>query len=173
MKSLLIGCGHSREMRLKFEDKQDFGELVTLDMYPDCNPDVIFDMGRLSTGDKLPFPDQHFDHLAAYDTLEHWGAQGDWRGYFREFAEYHRILKPGGTFGIIVPIYEDAIADPGHTRFFHENSFLFLVQENYERAKQQGIPMTDYRFFWKENFEIRMMQRVENHHLAVILRRPA
>ena len=150
------------------EDQREWlGALTTLDMNPNCGADVIHDMEIRP----LPFDDETFDEIGAYDVLEHWGRMGDWRGWFDEMAEYHRILKPGGHFGIIVPVGQDALADPGHTRFFHVNHFMFLRQDSYEEALSKDQPITDYRWYWKLNFELDFYKEHEDHHIALILRK--
>lgn len=179
VRSLLIGCGNSREKKVRLNgDAAWKGELTTLDMNESCGADLVFDMARrmipaindcLHNIPWMPFPDETFDEMGAYDVLEHWGAQGDWRGWFTEFAEYHRILKPGGQFGIIVPIGQDAFADPGHTRFIHVNHFKMLNQEWYEQTIAAGQPVTDYRWYWKKNFNVLHLENVGGHHLGVVL----
>lgn len=166
-KILLLGAGHSRAKKVYCGSSEWDGQLVTLDMGPDSKPDVQWDLENRP----LPFLDEEFDELAAYDVLEHVGRQGDWRGWFDEMAEYHRILKPGGRFGIIVPVGKDAFADPGHTRFFSQLWFGFLNQKFYEDNLKDGKPVTDYRWYWKKNFEIDWIQEVEGHHLGVLLRK--
>lgn len=166
-KNLLLGAGNSRQKKVAWTNDPDWrGELVTLDMNPNCGADVVFDLDQRPL--RLPFDDEEFDELAAYDVLEHMGKQGDWRGFFDEFAEYWRILKTGGLFGIIVPINGNALADPGHTRFFHQNHFGFLGQQFYDDNLSQGRPVTDYRWYWKRNFEIAFVKD-DGHHLSVIL----
>lgn len=166
-RSLLLGCGHSRAKRASLTETAEWaGELTTLDMSPDVGADVVHDLEQRP----LPFPDNEFDELGAFDVLEHIGRQGDWRGFFDEFAEYHRILKPGGRFFIIVPINEDALGDPGHTRFFHRNFFGFLNQNFYDGNLKAGNPVTDYRFYWKLNFDIEAMNEL-NSHLVVVLKK--
>ena len=128
------------------------------------------DLEVIATGGQFPFENDSFDEIHAYNVLEHVGKQGDWRGYFTEFGEYHRVLKEGGKFFALVPVGEDAIADPGHTRFFSTNHFGFLSQGFYEQI-ERGFPATDYRWFWKKNFEIELLQKIENHHIATILRK--
>ena len=174
MRVLLLGCGH-RLQRNIVEEGQAVGfendDLTTLDMDPSANPDLLFDLDKLPCGGRLPFDDNTFDELHAYDVLEHVGVQGDWRGYFTEFAEYHRILKPGGKFYITVPIGADAIADPGHTRFFSLNHFGFLSQIFYTQNRGMDTTCTDYRWYWKLNFDVLFLQPSENHHIGAILRK--
>lgn len=165
-KALLIGCGrdHRRKIGLAGEPI-DFSDvqLVKLDFDANCGADVVHDLEVRP----LPFADEEFDELHAYDVLEHVGRQGDWKGYFDEFAEYWRILKPGGTFCISVPIGADAFADPGHTRFFGENHFMFLDQSQYDT--DAGKHKTDYRWYWKLDFRVDFLQRQGDHHIAAIL----
>lgn len=141
--------------------------LITMDMGTDCGADVIWDLDNRP----LPFEDNYFDEMGAYDVLEHLGRCGDWRGFFDEFSEYHRILKPGGTFGIIVPIGRDAFADPGHTRFFETTWFAFLSQKEIARNMSEGRPMTDYRWYWKKDFDILHLAQDGDHHLCIILQK--
>jgi SAM-dependent methyltransferase len=155
MPALLIGCGNSREKKIFLDGDAEWHEpLVTIDMDPDCGADMVMDLGTLGRGTRLPFPDQHFDEIGAYDVLEHWGQQGDWRAWFREMAEYHRILKPGGSMGILVPVEGDALADPGHTRFFGANHFWMLSQRWYAEQLAAGKQVSDYRWFYRCDFEV-------------------
>ncbi len=167
-KSLLLGCGHDRKKRVALSAKPGWsGRLVTLDMNPRSEPDVLWDLEKLP----LPFPDDEFDEIGAYDVLEHVGRQGDWRRWFDECSEYHRILKPGGEFTISVPTGHIALCDPGHTRFFHKFWFLFLNQQWYNDQYSEGRSATDYRFYWKKNFDILAIDESDPTFLAVILRK--
>lgn len=178
-RSLLIGCGNSRVKKVQPGGSPEWvGELVTIDMDPNCGADIVMNLDGLGARSlrhpwkkRLPFPDAYFDELAAYDVLEHFGVQGDWRGWFLEMAEFHRVLKPNGLFGIIVPIEKDAFADPGHTRFFSINHFAFLSQDFYDSNIKKGTSATDYRWFWKLNFNIYYVEQQGNHHLAVLLKK--
>lgn len=167
-RSLLLGCGNSRAKKVAFASEPEWtGDLVTIDMNPNCGADIVHNLDV----HPLPFPDDYFDEMGAYDVLEHLGRQGDWKGFFDEFAEYWRILKPGGLFGILVPINKDALADPGHTRFFSATWFGFLSQEFYARNLGEGRPVTDYRWYWKRNFDLVTVDQSSDHHLGVILRK--
>lgn len=172
MKSLLIGCGNSRAKKVFFTNQPKWlGELVTVDMDPNCGATHVFDMS--SCCKSMPFGDEEFDEIHLYDSLEHWGMQGDWRGWFDEFAEYHRMLKPGGSMGIVVPIGADALADPGHCRFITGNHFLFLSRSWYQEALGKGMQVTDYRWAFDYDFKVEFMQQQNGHHLAVLLRKPS
>jgi len=168
MPSLLLGCGNDRRKKVALNGAADFVQpLVTLDMNPNCGADVVHDLEQ----HPLPFDDNTFDEIAAYDVLEHIGRQGDWKGFFDEFAEYWRILKPGGMFGIVVPIGPDYHADPGHTRHFGQTWFGFLDQECYERRLAAGEPVTDYRWYWRKDFLVLSLSVVGDHHIATMLQK--
>jgi SAM-dependent methyltransferase len=175
MPSLLLGCGHSRVKKIWMPGQEKWSEpLTTLDMGTDCGADIVWDLENRP----LPVPDEHFDEIAAYDVLEHIGKQGDWRGFFDEFAEYWRILKMGGTFGIVVPCGNDWFADPGHTRFFTSTWFVFLDRDQISQNLAKGTQMTDYRWYWKRNFAIRHIDTAKSddgqpHHIFVMLQKTA
>lgn len=186
-KNLLLAAGHSRAKKLYPAGGNAAwdGELVTIDINPDCGATIVHDCSKRP----LPFPDASFDEIHGYDCLEHWGAQGDWRGWFDEMAEYHRLLKPGGYFAAVVPVGADRFADPGHTRFFSLNHFLFLNQSWYDEQRALNTSAADYRWYWKLNFDVlagefaytqtsvldgatyRKQNQGEPHHLGVLLRK--
>lgn len=159
---LLLGAGNSRALQLRQPGDDRVPEIVTLDIDPRCSPDVVFDLDELPLVGTpslltklLPFADAEFDEIHAYEVLEHVGRQGDWRGFFREFGEYHRVLRPGGLFCGSVPYWRSVWAwgDPGHTRVISAETFHFLSQKAY--ADEVGkTPMTDYRAVWSGDFEL-------------------
>jgi SAM-dependent methyltransferase len=172
MPSLLLGCGKDHSKRIKKTPDDDWVyPLVKMDMNPHCGADILYDLSLTQHKIQLPFPANHFDEIGAFDVLEHWGAQGDWKAYFNEFAEYWRILKPDGLMYIIVPIGAAALYDPGHTRFFSPAHFGFLSQSWYEAQDATGAPATDYRWYWKHDFEPVLHREVNGAHLAVILKK--
>lgn len=148
---LLLGCGNNRDKQVALKKfGPDWTDLVTLDVDPDCEPDVVWDLRH----HPLPFEDETFQEIHAYEILEHLGRQGDWQGFFAEFTEYHRILKPGGFFIATTPTWDGiwAWSDPGHTRIFSEGTIHFLDQDSYKAVGQN--PMTDYRHVYKADFAI-------------------
>ena len=82
MPELLLGCGFSRVKKLAHPDRPEWDGLVTLDMNPAHKPDVVFDLNDWP----LPFDGDTFDEVHAYDVMEHLGQQGDWKFFFRQWA---------------------------------------------------------------------------------------
>lgn len=149
MSELLIGCGNSRIKKLTFSAiTEEWKDLTTLDIDPSTKPDVVHSLDVLP----LPFEDNSFDEIHAYEVLEHTGKQGDWRFFLDQFGEFHRILKPGGYFCATVPMWDSpwAWGDPGHTRVITKGSLVFLNLEEYDQVGKTA--MTDYRPFMKCDF---------------------
>lgn len=147
IKQLVLGAGRYKKRRIIIGD-ENYKNAVSLDINGDLHPDVIWDLNVRP----LPFNDNEFDEIHAYDVLEHIGKQGDWKGFFEEWNEYYRIIKPDGLFFITAPMYNSiwAWSDPGHTRVISKELFIFLDQSNYENEESQ---MTDYRKYYKGNFK--------------------
>lgn len=166
MKCLLIGCGNSRTKRMALDGSDVWGELVTLDIDPSTGCDIVHDL------DVLPYPlaDNDFDEIHCYEVLEHVGRQGDWRGFFAQFTELHRALKPGGHIFLSVPSPGSpwVWGDPGHTRALPEAAFHFLAQKHYAQVGKTSC--TDYRPWWKGDLEIVGTQD-ENGSLCLALRK--
>jgi SAM-dependent methyltransferase len=154
---LLIGCGNSRVKKIRHGDlSEQWQNLTTLDIDVDCKPDVVHDMAVFP----LPFADNSFDEIHAYEVLEHTGTQGDWRFFFNQFAELYRIIKPGGLLIGTCPMWDSqwAWGDPGHTRIINKTHLLYLNQDLYKQEVGQTT-VTDYRWYWKGDFE--MLAHVE------------
>lgn len=150
MTELLLGCGSNKQRKLAWRGKSDWDNLVTLDFADTHKPDVVHDIGALP----LPFPDDTFDEIHAYEVMEHVGQQGDWKFFFAQWSDLWRILKPGGVFIGTSPHHTSAWAwgDPGHTRVITSECLVFLHQPSYA---QVGVsPMTDYRFCYRADFDL-------------------
>lgn len=148
---LLVGCGNNREKKFSLPEmpKAWSGDLITLDWDDTCRPDVVHDLNNLP----YPFDDNQFDEIHAYEVLEHCGTQGDYRFFFDQFSEFHRILKPGGYFVGSCPNWDSpwAWGDPGHTRIISPECMIFLVQSEYD-TQLGKTAMTDYRFCYEADF---------------------
>jgi SAM-dependent methyltransferase len=156
MSDLLIGCGATRDKRV-FPTPRPWRDLVTLDINPDHAPDVLHDLAVLP----LPFADEAFDEIHAYEVLEHTGTQGDYRYFFAQFSEFWRILRPGGYLCGSVPLPSSrwAWGDPSHTRVVPRESFVFLDQSEY--AKQVGhTAMSDFRWIYQADFRLEYAEDV-------------
>lgn len=155
MSELLLGCGSVRRKLLCDGGRAEWSALTTLDINPDHKPDVVHDMNDIP----LPFGDETFNEIHAYEVLEHTGTQGDYRFFFAQWSDFWRLLKPGGMFFGTVPLPNSpwAWGDPSHTRVLPAESFTFLSQAEYDR--QVGVTaMSDFRWLYKADFSIEFMQ---------------
>lgn len=158
-KELLLGCGSRTVKDIAINGNKDFDNVVRLDVNSDHKPDVIHDL-RVHP---LPFIDNEFDEIHAYEVLEHLAYQGDFKFFFDEFSEYARILKPGGLFFASVPMTGSpwVWGDPSHKRTIQKESLVFLSQDQY-KAQVGVTPMSDFRNIYKADFVVRFIQESEH-----------
>jgi predicted SAM-dependent methyltransferase len=150
MKELLLGCGSRTHKDLSVNGNTEFQNVVRLDYNADHKPDVIHDL-RVHP---LPFADETFDEIHAYDVLEHLAVQGNYEFFFWEFTEYHRLLKPGGLFMASCPSWNSpwAFGDPSHTRVISKETLVFLDQDQYNNQVGK-TKMSDFRNIYKVSFK--------------------
>ena len=149
-RELLIGCGSQRTKIINDGDPT-FRNLTTLDINADHKPDVIHDLCDVP----LPFAQDTFDEIHAYEVLEHTGAQGDYKFFFAQFGDFWRILKPNGRLFATVPKLSSPWlwGDPSHTRALPKENLIFLSQPNYDE-RVGSTPMSDFRYIYKADFEV-------------------
>ena len=90
---------------------------------------------------KLPFDDNNFDYVSAYDVLEHIQRVDTIDGKVRFpliqlMNEIFRVLKPGGVFYNIQPCYpcKEAFQDPTHVNIMTEDTInLYFCEPSWAR----------------------------------------
>lgn len=165
MRELLLGCGVHPTKRIHLTGDPAWHDLTTVDINPDIKPDIVYDLNLRELAHFAGF--DTFDEIHCYDVLEHLGRQGDWQFFLAQFEDFWRILKPSALFFGICPKPSSpwAWADPGHTRVIAPESLVYLDQTAYGRP-----PMTDYRRWYRGDFEIVHMGDVNEHQHAFVLR---
>lgn len=151
-RELLAGCGRRSDKRIILPGGSDeWSNLTRLDFNDDHKPDVVWDLNVRP----LPFEDNTFDEVHAYEVCEHLGQQGDFKSFFAEWSEWWRILKPGGVFFATSPHWASKWCwmDPGHTRAYGPELLCFLLQPEYVRQVGESA-ISDYRFCYKADFDI-------------------
>lgn len=130
-KHLDLGCG--AEPRNPFHAPNLYGIDIAKRTNSDLN-NIRFVSANLAL-DTIPFPDNYFDSVSAYDFLEHIPRllHSDKETYFpfiRLMSEVYRVLKPGGTFYAITPLYpkESAFVDPTHVNFISKNTHKYFTE---------------------------------------------
>ena len=154
-RELLLGCGKSRSKFISFDEvPMEFENLTTLDIMVAHEPDVVWDMNEIP----LPFDDNSFDEIHAYEVLEHTGRQGDWRFFFKQFEDLWRITRPNGHLCASTPMWDNewGWADPGHTRIISPKTLMFLEQDFYKQIGKTAA--TDYRSVYRANWRVKAMQ---------------
>ena len=169
-RDLLIGCG-SRRNRIISVRRKEWGELTTLDNIASHKPDVVHDLRE----PRLPFDDDSFDELHCYEVLEHLGQQGDAETLLRQFADYWRVLKPGGLLCASCPTWHSmwAWGDPSHTRIISPGTLVFLSQAEY--TKQIGkTAMSDFRHIYRADFQpVLQQEQGESFYFALEAVKPS
>lgn len=161
-RELLLGCGRSRQkMVLAPGTDSTWRGLVTLDINPRVEPDVVLDLeGERLVGNTMTpgrFGAEAFDEVHAYEVLEHLGAQGDVVAFFYVFFEIWQVLKPGGYLcGTVPSRFSPWLwGDPGHRRAILPESLHFLHRPFYAQCDlERPTSASDYRGIWHGDFDI-------------------
>jgi len=127
-----LGCG------LDAKNPYNMDELYGCDIR-DRSPDDLslnFNYFRANLSlDSIPFSDNFFDSVSAYDFLEHIPRQMllpngvSANPFVNLMSEIYRVLKPGGFFLASTPVYPHiaAFSDPTHVNFITKKTHLYFV----------------------------------------------
>lgn len=179
MKALILGCGYSRDKRMKFEASKTIGkgspdvdfrkyDLVAHDINPKVKPDIIHDL------EEFPYPwdDEEFDEIHAYEVLEHTGTQGDGEFFFKQMNELWRILKVGGYLMITVPSWDslEQWAIPDHKRALPPQLFHFCSRDYVMKNRRKAMHGDYSEQLGPMNF-IMVGVEEEKEHTGIVLRK--
>ncbi len=130
-KNLDLGCGANPR------NPYNYDELYGVDIV-ERHESIIQDFHYKSTNvilENIPFEDNFFDSVSAFDFIEHVPrlifSNGNIVFPFIELMnEIYRVLKPGGKFYAITPVYpkESVFVDPTHVNFVTRNSFKYFTK---------------------------------------------
>lgn len=156
--ALDLGCGAHPMNR--FGASKAYG----VDLYEDTKKAVK--KCRLGF-EAIPFADNSLDYLTAYDLLEHIPRYSDdsevgYTPFIFLMNECYRVLKPGGIFLSMTPVYPflGAFQDPTHNNIITVDTFrLYFSDEKLEIASHYGIT-TIFRIKY---------QRLLGQHLVAVL----
>lgn len=137
MKHLDIGCGRTPR------NPYDADELYGVDVYPEVvNLGFNFKCCNMAM-EPLPFEDNFFDSVSAFDVIEHiprqsidYGARTTRQPFIELMDEIHRVLKPNGMFYAFTPAYPapEAFQDPTHVNFITDTTHTYFCgKDGYAR----------------------------------------
>ena len=140
-KHLDLGCGGNPRNPFEAND------IYALDIVERCDiskKDVSFVIANLALED-IPFPDNFFDSVSAYDFIEHIPRmicidRTTALPFIKLMSEIYRVLKPNGQFYAVTPFFpmESAFMDPTHVNFISKNTHKYFVSP-YLWAKMYGF----------------------------------
>jgi SAM-dependent methyltransferase len=142
---LNIGCGFHKHP-----------EFINVDSFPDCNPDVLWDLERTP----WPFEDDSVDEIVARHILEHLGQAP--QTFFAIIKEIYRVVRHNGAVRVAVPhpLHTSFFSDPTHVRSFTKETFLMLSRRHNLNWRDQGKNVTLLALMLDVNFD-----PIDIHHL--------
>lgn len=132
------------------------GATVTLDKCTDARVDIFRDFAKRG----IPFADNTFDEVRAYDVIEHIELYTD---FVFTMNEIYRVLKPGGLFHFVCPNgVDNTFSHITHFRVITSGNMLpyFSKSDSPEYTymrKADGIE-ADFEMEFKEGADSSIMQ---------------
>lgn len=123
-----VGCGASPRNPYRCE------EVFGLDIRSGLSAPGVVEIraANVAVG-PIPFDDQLFDSVSAYDFFEHIPRYDSGPGrpvfpFIHVMNEVHRVLKPGGILYAVFPAYPHSLAfcDPTHVNVLTERSYRYF-----------------------------------------------
>lgn len=156
--TLDLGCGESP--RNPFNAKEVYG----LDIRENLEKNIRY--ADLAV-EALPFSDNMFDFVTAYDFLEHiprviYSPERRFP-FIQLMNEIYRVLKPGGIFFSRTPFYpvSSAFTDPTHVNVITADTFPMYFDDKHAWARMYGF-----------NGKFKLgLQAVNDTHLVVFLQK--
>jgi SAM-dependent methyltransferase len=107
-KGLNLGCG-----------ERHLADCINVDAVDAVKPDLVWDLDQRP----YPLPRDHFDHVYAFDVIEHLTSVRDF------LEEVHAVLAPGGVAEITTPHYScsNSFVDPTHRHHLSYFSFDYFT----------------------------------------------
>lgn len=112
-------------------------QLCGIDIRADLSLDRSIEIRAANLScEPIPYPDQHFDSVSAYDFLEHvprvsldHTLKTTHFPFISLMNEVWRVLKPGGLFYAVTPVYPhvNAFIDPTHVNILTARSSRYFV----------------------------------------------
>lgn len=131
-KHLDLGCG--LKPRNPYGAKFTFGcDLRNIDVHVEK---IGFDYKKVNLViEPIPYPDNFFDSVSAYDFFEHIPRQlilpngQAINPFINLMSEIHRVLVPGGKLLALTPAYPHpaAFSDPTHVNFITESTHQYFI----------------------------------------------
>jgi ubiquinone/menaquinone biosynthesis C-methylase UbiE len=143
-----IACGNGFGSYIL--SKKTGGEVIGADISADTIADCSkrFQKENLKfremDGTNIPYPDEYFDTVVSFETIEH---TTEYRKMLKEFA---RVLKKDGTVIISTPNFivnspEGMVTNPYHTQEFTYEELKAILTEVFDQVKISGQEYARYK----------------------------